>query len=196
MNQRNKDAIVLIVLLMFIIVTQTAFTEPAKANFCFPPANPVISFTSPVNTSFSTNNVSFAVKFSTYKTGYTGAPENESLRHFLYAVDEDEFQPIEITNSSIGLNPGADVYFDGLINLNKLSQGYHNLTVRAVLDYDQYPTSPINTHTENTAYAYFLIDSIPDAEIPPLYPLIVSVLAVIAVVAVSVLIYYIRFKRS
>ena len=195
MNQRNKNAIILILLLLFTAGAQTTITEPAKANFCFPPANPVISFTSPVNTSFTTNNVSFTVKFSTYKTGYTGAPENESLRHFIYAVDEDEFQPIEITNSSIGLNPGADVNFDGLINLHQLSQGYHNLTIRAVLDYDQYPTYPINTHTENTAYAYFLIDSIPDAEIPPLFPLVVSVLAVLAVVAVSALIYYMRFKR-
>jgi hypothetical protein len=200
MNQKRNYAILLIVLLSFIPLTQLTFPNTAKANFCFPPTNPVITFKSPVNTTFSTNNVTFTVEFYTYKTGYIGAPENESLRHFLYSVDDAEFQTIEITNSSIGLNPGTDVYFDGLINLHDLSQGYHTLTVRVVFDYDQYPPDPFNTHTENTAYAYFIIDSIPDAAntnsfgMPP-FLLVASLLAVIAIVAISVLMYYTRFKR-
>ena len=104
-------------LLLILLLTSPSFTKIANANFVFGPTNPIIYFKSPVNTTYTTNNISLAVKFDTYKTGYYGAPEDESLRQFQYSIDGKELQPIEITNSSIGINPGADVFFEGLIHL-------------------------------------------------------------------------------
>ena len=144
------------------------------------------------------------MEFFTYRTGYTGALENASLRHFLYSVDNSEFLPIEITNASIGKNPGSEVYFYGLISLHQLSQGYHNLTVKVVLDYDQYPPAPINTHTENIACAYFIIDPVKDTtsyndnsmdELPPLILFIASIFAITVIAVVGVLLHYVRLKR-
>src|SRR3990172_6435250 len=129
MIQEKKVALCLILLLSLSILTGYSFANRANANFVFPPSNPVITFESPINTTYNTNNISLKVEFYTYKTGYYGAPEEESLRQFQYSIDKNDFQPIEITNSSIGKNPGTEVYFDGLINLHQLSEGYHNLTV-------------------------------------------------------------------
>jgi hypothetical protein len=174
--------------------TSPLFTETTQGNFVFPPANPTINFQSPVNTTYSTNDISLKVEFYTFKTGYYGAPEEESLRNFMYSLDGAEFLPIEITNSSVGSNPGTDVYFDGLIDIHQLSEGYHNLTVKVVFDYSDL-NSPYNTigntsehyhyHTESTSNAYLIVaipnensqpsPSVPEFSLLTLLPLLLSI---------------------
>ena len=170
MIKQKKFVLYLILLLTVSILTEYSFSNIATANFVFPPSDPIITFESPVNTTYNTNNISLKVEFYTYKTGYYGAPEEESLRQFQYSIDENIFEPLKITNSSIGRNPGTDVFFDGVIDLQQLSEGYHNLTVKAVLDYSDlnYPykagnySETYNFHTESTARAYLIVDVVPE----------------------------------
>lgn len=107
------------VCLFLLVLTLSAlmFISRAEANFVLPPVNPEIHFLSPVNTTYCSNNVSIKVGFETYKTHYYGGPTADFLRQFQYALDGGEFQRITITNSSIGQNPGSQVWFEGLIRL-------------------------------------------------------------------------------
>jgi hypothetical protein len=177
----KKIVLLLITALIFmLILVPPLLTKTVQGNFVFPPSNPVLSFQSPVNTTYSTNHISLNVEFYTIKTGYYGAPEEESLRNFSYSLDGAASLPIEITNSSIGSNPGTDVYFDGLINLHQLSNGYHNLTVKVIFDYSDL-NSPYNTigdtsehyhyHTESTSNVYLIVataneNSQPSSSVP------------------------------
>jgi hypothetical protein len=166
MIQEKNVALWVIPLLSLSILTGYTFPNRANANFVFPPSDPVITFESPINKTYSTNNISLKVEFYTYKTGYYGAPEEESLRQFQYSLDGTDFQSIKITNYSIGRNPGTDVYFDGLIELHQLSEGEHNLTVKVIFDYSDL-NSPYNTigdtsehyryHTESTSDVYLIV---------------------------------------
>ena len=159
MIQEKKVALWLILLLSLSILTGYSFANRANANFVFPPSDPVITFESPINTTYNTNNISLKVEFYTYKTGYYGAPEEESLRQFQYSLDGTDFQSIKITNSSIGRNPGTEVYFDGLINLHQLSEGHHNLTVKVLFDYSDL-NSPYNTVGNTSEHYHFHTESI------------------------------------
>ena len=205
MIQEKKVALCLILLLSLSILTGYSFANRANANFVFPPSNPVITFESPINTTYNTNNISLKVEFDTYKTGYYGAPEEEALRQFQYSIDKNDFQSIEITNSSIGKNPGTEVYFDGLINLHQLSEGYHNLTVKVIFDYSDL-NSPYNTvgdtsehyhyHTESISNVYLTVatpsensqsSSIPNTSVPEfswlmILPLFLSILFVVVLI--------------
>ncbi len=167
-NRKRVSPFLIAILLFMLMLTPPLFTESTRGNFVFPPAKPIIEFQSPVNTTYTTDNISLKLEVYTYKTGYYGAPEDESLRHFLYSVDNGEFQPIKIVSSSVGRNPGADVYFYGLIDLHQQSGGYHNLIVKVVFDYSDL-NSPYNTvgntsehynyHTESISNAYFRVDT-------------------------------------
>jgi hypothetical protein len=145
--------------LLVLALPSVSFTQMVEANFVFPPSPPLISFKSPVNTTYSQKDVNITVEFWTYKTGYPGAPDDESLRKFLYSLDEEEFQPMEIINASIGQNPGTEVYFYGLIRLHELNEGRHNLTVRAIFDYRGWF---LNTTHISTSNAYFKIETTQD----------------------------------
>jgi len=151
-----------------VAVTQSNFL--AKANFVFPPSNPVITMKSPTNTTYNTNKLYLVVSFETYKTGYWGAPEEEALRQFTYTLDGKQPQLIRITNSSIGINPGTFVFFEGFAYLPELSEGLHTLNVRAVLDYsdlniphNNFPNwqEHYKFHTESNSTVFFRIDTFP-----------------------------------
>jgi hypothetical protein len=201
MVQKRIAAFTLTVMLSIIVVIPIAFTSIANANFAVQPSNPSITFNSPVNTTYTVNNVSLNVTIVTYTTSWSGSPEDESYRQLEYSVDGNEFQPIEITNATIGgRKPGIPVRFDGLISLHQLSEGNHTLTVKAALDYYSYdyPQPGKNwQHTESIANAYLFIDTVVDTPIPepidnsliphPQLTIIVLAVTVAVIISISVL---------
>jgi hypothetical protein len=208
MNQKRASALTLIVMLSVVVVTPIAFTNLANANFVFPPSNPHINFISPVNTTYIKNTLFLKVNITTYLTGWYGGPRNMSLTQLEYSLDNNSFQPLEITDSVTEGNPGNTAYFDCLISLYNLSEGNHTLTVKAVLDYYsyEYPNPGRNDlHTESVANAYLFIDAIPDNTPTPINSpiensispseLFIPVVAVIAILAACVAVYFLRIKR-
>jgi hypothetical protein len=165
--KRKVSALPLILALLFSAMAGSQLSHLAKANFVFPPSNPSITMKSPVNRTYSINTLPLEVTFYTYKTGYYGAPEDESLRMFTYTIDGKNPEPITITNSKVALNPGGDVFFDGSAYLPELSEGLHNLTVRIVLNYTDLNIPHGNGeehyryHTESESTVYFRIDTVP-----------------------------------
>jgi hypothetical protein len=157
----------LILVLLFSAMVRVQLRPLAKANFVFPPADPVINMESPANRTYSINTLPLEVTFYTYKTGYYGAPEDESLRLFTYTVDSKNPEPITITNSSVALNPGGDVFFEGSVYLPELSEGLHSLTARVVFDYTDLDSPWGNGeehyryHTESESTVHFRIDTVP-----------------------------------
>ncbi len=210
MNQKRTAALTLIVILSIIVVTPIAFTNMANANFCFPPSNPDITFTSPVNTTYTMSDVFLNVTIDTYLTGWGGGPREESYRHLEYSVDGNEFQPLKIITISLFQgNPGNPAIINCSINLCGLSEGNHSVTVKAVFDYYSYnyPEPGRNTlHTESVANAYLTIDAVPDntptptdspienSQISP-SEFVIPIIAAIAIIAVSVSVYILRAKR-
>lgn len=190
--------------LLLLTASALMFMPRAEANFVFPPANPEIRFLSPVNTTYSSNNISIDVGFETYKTHYQGGPTLEISRQFQYALDEGEFQLVRITNSSIGEQPGSDVWFEGFIQLHNLAEGRHNLTVKVVFDYSEpsYPPSQkYSIHTETISNAYIEINSQYESpqntsEEQGYLPIIGSVAAIAIVSSASAVTYRRRQKNK
>lgn len=187
---KSKARTLSALLILVIALPFLSFAQMAEANFVSPPSNPIITFKSPVNTTYNTNNISLTVEFYTYKTMYYGAPDEASMRQFEYSLDGNKPQPIEITNSNVGINPGTDVYFEGLINLSGFSEGRHGLLVKVVFNYtdpssqyglpSDHPYAHINNHTESASTAYFIVKTIPDSPSPLLIIMIVAVLVATA----------------
>jgi hypothetical protein len=203
MTKKGVFLLTLIVMLSIIVVTPIIFTNMASANFCFSPRNPDIIFNSSVNTTYTMNDVFLNLTIATYKTGWSGAPEDESYRLFEYSIDGNDFQPIEILNATIGHHPGNRVHFDCLISLYQLSEGNHTLTVKAALDYYEYNPYEDLRHTESISNAYLIIDAVPDntptstnntLENSAISPseLIIPIIAAIIVIAVTVSVYYLK----
>jgi hypothetical protein len=195
----NMQKKVFAVAFSFLLLTLSTlmFMPRAEANFVSPPANPEIHFLTPVNTTYSSNNISVEVGFETYRTHYHGGPTLELSRQFQYSLDGTDYQRVRITNSSIGQQPGSNVWFEGFIQLHNLTEGWHNLTVKVVFNYSEpaYPPSQrYDIHTETVSNAYFVIDSSNDSlhntsEAPVNYPIIVLVVAVALVSSVSAFAY-------
>ncbi len=190
-------------LLLLLVLSSLSLMPSAEANFVSPPANPEIHFLSPVNTTYSSNNISINIGFETYKTSYYAGPRLESSRQFQYALDGEEYQRIRITNASIGQNPGSQVWFEGLIQLHNLTEGLHNLTVKVVFNYSEpsYPPSQnYNIHTETISNAYLVIDSQYDsthnALETPVYLLIIGSVVAIALVSSAALCAYRRRQKT
>ncbi len=190
--------------LLLLALSSLMFMSRVGANFVAAPANPEICFLSPVNTTYSSNNISIDVGFETYKTHYHGGPTLETSRQFQYALDEGEFQRVRITHSIIGEQPGSDVWFEGFIQLHNLAEGRHNLTVKVVFDYSEpgYPPSQnYNIHTETIANAYIEINSQHESphdtsETQGYLPIIVSVAAITLVSSAFVYAYRRRQKPA
>lgn len=204
MSKKSVFALMLIVMFSIMLVTPIVFTNVANANFVFPPSNPDIIFNSPVNTTYTTNNVSLNVTVATYLTGWYGGPRDKSLTWLEYSIDGSKFQPLNITNSITEGNPGNTAQFNCSISLYQLSEGNHTLTVKAVLDYYtyNYPQPGENfLHTESTSNAYIIINSVlysPDSDTMGnsgiSIPQLIIVFALTAAVVVSLLVYYLRIK--
>jgi hypothetical protein len=201
MDQKRISAFTLTALLSILVVTPIMFTNLANANFVFPPSDPNITFTSPVNTTYTTSDVFLNVTIDTYQTGWGGGPREESYRHLEYSVDGNEFQPLEIiTISLFQRNPGNPAIINCSINLYGLSEGNHSLAVKAVFDYYSYdyPKPGRNTlHTESIANAYLFIDTVVDtpnpepidnSQIPhPQLTIIALAVTVAVIISISVL---------
>jgi hypothetical protein len=154
----------LISALLFLAVVGAKSNFLVKANFVFPPINPAITIESPTNGTYNNNTLSLEVTFATYKTGYPGGPDSDATRLFTYTLDGKDPENITITNASVAINPGGDVFFEGSMSLPELTEGLHNLTVYVVFVYDN-PSSEGyivgGIHTESEATAYFRIDTVP-----------------------------------
>ncbi|MGD6811096.1 MAG: hypothetical protein ACQCN3_15490 [Candidatus Bathyarchaeia archaeon] len=207
MDKKRASALTLIVTLSIIVVTPIAFTNMANANFCFPPSNPDITFNSPVNTTYATNDVFLNVTIDTYLTGWFGGPTDESYTRLEYSVDGNNFQPLTIVSSITQGNPGNPAQFNCSISLHQLSNGNHTLMVKAVFDYYEHLNEKLR-HTESVANAYLIIDAVPDnmpTSISTSSPkedihfspseLVISAIAIMVLMAVAVSVYYVRIKR-
>jgi hypothetical protein len=160
---RKALALTLILALLFSAVAGTQLSFFAKANFVFPPSNPVITIESPANRTYSTNSLSLEVTFRTYKTGYI-----MSGRIYTYSLDEKAPERIPITNSSVAVNPGGLVFYEGAANLTNLPEGLHNLKVRVALLYSDandpgniWGGEHYNFHTESISTVNFRVDTVP-----------------------------------
>jgi hypothetical protein len=194
--KRTASALTLAMALLFSATAGAQLNLLAKANFVLGPANPVITITSPTNSTFNITTLSLEVTFETYKTGYPGGPESDKTRLFTYALDGRNPEPINITNSSVAVNPRGDVFFEGSASLPELTEGQHNLTVRVVFVYDdpaeEYIVGAIHTESESTVY--FRINT-SVAEPFPTTLVITGSGASIAVVAAGLLVYFKKRKR-
>jgi hypothetical protein len=156
--KRKGPALTLILALLFSAMVGSQLSLFAKANFLFPPSPPAIIITSPTNSgTYNVSTLSLEVTFETYKTAYESGGVS---RLFAYALDGQNPESITITNSSVAINPGGDVFFEGSDSLANLTEGLHNLTVRVVFDYAA-TVYHKSTHTESESTVHFRIDTIP-----------------------------------
>lgn len=197
-------------MLSIIMVTPIAFTNMANANFVFQPSNPDITFTSPVNTTYNTSDVSINITIDSSLTGWFGGPDDERYTKLEYAIDGSSvFRPmIVVTKDFFHMNQGFSAQFNCSINLYNLREGNHTLTVKAAFDYYYDSEDYSLFHTESVANAYLLIDAVPD-NTPTLIPtnsskdniqispseLVIPIIAIMTLVAVTVSVNYLRKKR-
>ncbi len=164
MRKKTLLTAALISALLSSAVAGTQSNLLAKANFVFPPANPVITVESPTNRTYNNNTLFLNVTVATYKTGYPGGPDSDETRLFTYTLDGGETENITITNASVAGSPGGYVFFAGSMRLPELTEGLHNLIARVVFVYDN-PTSEeyIVTviHTESKSTVFFRVDTAP-----------------------------------
>ncbi|MCW4031286.1 MAG: hypothetical protein NWE80_02880 [Candidatus Bathyarchaeota archaeon] len=161
----NKTALALAlaITVMFSLIVGAQLSPLTKANIMIggSPAN--INVLSPINGTYNTNSLSLSVNFTTYATGlYDGGPRYENTRMFTYTLDEKETRNITITRQDVGRAPGADVFFEGEESLHDLTEGLHNLTVRAVFIYSHFPPSWMSDITyESKLSVLFRVDTVP-----------------------------------
>jgi hypothetical protein len=159
--KRKAFALALVLALMLSAVAGIQLSHLAKANFLFPPGNPLITIKSPTDTTYNITTLALEVTFRTYKTAYEGGGVS---RHFTYTLDGQNPENITIRNSRVDMNPGGDVFFWGEANLVNLTEGLHSLTVRVVFDYAPTPYYDGSTqyygpyHTESEETVNFRID--------------------------------------
>ncbi len=207
MDKKRASALTLIVMLTIIVVTPITFTNVANANFTFPPSNPHITFTSPVNTTYTTKDVFLNVTIDTFPTGYNGGPTKESTSHLEYSIDGSSvFHPMIVVTKELSYTiRGYLPRFNCSINLYSLSEGNHTLTVKAAFDYYLEPEG-YSCSTKSVATAYLTIDAVPDNTPTPtdspiensrILPseLVIPIIAIIILIAVTVSVYYLRIKR-
>ena len=161
----NKTALALAlaITVMFSMIVGAQLSPLTKANIMIGPLPANINIVSPISGTYNTNSLSLSVNFTTFATGlYDGGPRYKNTRMFTYTLDEKESHNITITRQGIGKNPGADVFFEGEISLNDLTEGLHNLTVRAVFIYSPFPPSWLSDITyESESTVLFRVDTVP-----------------------------------
>ena len=161
----NKTALALAlaIAVMFSLIVGAQLSPLTKANIMIGPLPANINMLSPIDGTYNTNSLSLSVNFTTYATGlYDGGPRYENTRMFTYTLDEKETHNITITRQDVGRAPGADVFFEGEESLNDLTEGLHNLTVRAVFIYSPFPPSWLSDITyESESTVFFRVDTVP-----------------------------------
>ena len=162
--------------------------------------NPDIIIESPINVTYTTNNLTRRITVETYKTGYDGGPAYNESRLFTYSLDGKTPESLTITNATVAPTPGGDVFFECSAPLTGLIEGTHNLTVRVVFDYPPPGwDEPYSYHTESNATANFTVDTTPgNISTPMSYPeiLVISASAAfVAIVATTLLIYYYKHTQ-
>ena len=157
----RKTAFVLALILVLLVSAVAGAQQSlfAKANFVFPPPNPMITITSPTNSStYNVSTRSLNVTITTLKTGYDYKGVS---RLFTYSLDGQIPENITITNSSVSVNAGAPVFFVGSANLTALTEGPHNLTVHVIFDYAPTTYSKSGIYKESESTVNFMIDTVP-----------------------------------
>jgi hypothetical protein len=158
--KRKASALTLALALLFSAVAGAQLNLLAKANFIFPPGNPIITILSPTNnTSYNASTLSLKATFETYHTAYEAPIVSNKTRVFSYALDGKPPEPLTITTARDEGYPGGDVFFESSDILPELTEGLHNLTVRIVSDYFQQPADRFHTESESTVY--FRVDRVP-----------------------------------
>ena len=157
---RTALALALTIAMMFSLIVGAQLSPLIKANIMIGPLPANINMLSPIDGTYNTNNLSLSVNFTTFATGlYDGGPRYENTRMFTYTLDGKESHNITITRQDIGMNPGADVFFEGEESLKDLTEGLHNLTVRAVFIYSHSGVSDITYESKSTVF--FRVDTVP-----------------------------------
>jgi hypothetical protein len=157
--KRKALALTLVLALLFSAVAGAQLSLLAKANFIFPPGNPIITILSPTNSTYNVTTLSLKVTFETYHTAFEAPLVSNKTRVFSYALDGKNPDPLTITTARDEGYPGGDVFFESSDILPDLTEGLHNLTVRIVSDYFQLPADRFHTESESTVY--FRIDTVP-----------------------------------
>ena len=157
--KRKALALTLVLALLFSAVAGAQLSLLAKANFIFPPGNPIITMLSPTNSTYNVTTLSLKVTFETYHTAFEAPLVSNKTRVFSYALDGKNWDPLTITTARDEGYPGGDVFFESSDILPDLTEGSHNLTVRIVSDYFQEPADRFHTESESTVY--FRIDTVP-----------------------------------
>ena len=157
---RTALALALTIAMMFSLIVGAQLSPLIKANIMIGPLPANINMLSPIDGTYNTNNLSLSVNFTTFATGlYDGGPRYENTRMFTYTLDEKETHNITIIRQHIGMNPGAEVFFEGEESLKDLTEGLHNLTVRAVFIYSHSGVSDITYESKSTVF--FRVDTVP-----------------------------------
>ena len=157
---RTALALAVTIAMMFSLIIGAQLSPLTKANIMIGPLPANINMLSPIDGTYNTNNLSLSVNFTTFATGlYDGGPRYENTRMFTYTLDEKETHNITIIRQHIGMNPGADVFFEGEESLKDLTEGLHNLTVRAVFIYSHSGVSDITYESKSTVF--FRVDTVP-----------------------------------
>jgi hypothetical protein len=158
--KRKTLALTLVLALLFSAVAGAQLNLLAKANFIFPPGNPIITILSPTNnTSYNVSTLSLKATFETYHTAFEAPIVSNKTRVFSYALDGKTPEPLTIITARDEGYPGGDVFIESSDILPELTEGLHNLTVRIVSDYFQQPNDRFHTESESTVY--FRIDRVP-----------------------------------
>ena len=156
-------ALALAIAVMLSMIVGVQLSPLIKANIMVGVSHPMIHMLSPINGTYNTNNLFLSVNFTAFTTGlYDGGPRYENTRMFTYTLDEKGSHNITIIRQYIGINPGANVFFECEESLNDLTEGLHNLTVRAFFFYSSFnPSKPLNITTESESIVFFRVGTVP-----------------------------------
>lgn len=143
MDKKSLIAGITVSLILISLVAGKQAVEVAKANFYMPPANTVWNIQSPLNSTYSTNDITLNFTLET----------NLGLLYF-YSLDGQERKGINTTTISLVPLPECTPFIDGSLwnrrthqastQLPYLSAGTHNLTI-----YQIYPLSKDNPQNGN-----------------------------------------------
>jgi hypothetical protein len=190
--KRTALTITLAIAFLLSIVAGAWLTFLTKANPSPEPSNPVITIELPTNSTYNVNTITLNVTIKTMKTLFEGTdPAQNTTRGVTYSLDGKS--PSLIAETSYSYNNsywavGSDVTFIGSAVLSELTDGPHNITVRAEYDYN-----PYDIHRESESTVYFTIDATPPF---PTVPVAVASGASLTVVAAGVLVYWKKRKRG
>lgn len=167
--KRPALAPALIFTLLCYVVAGTQLSLLAKADPSPLPINPIITIESLTNSTYNVNTLALNVTIKTIKTSFEGTNvAQNTTRVVSYSLDGKSGGFIAETSYSY-----EDSIFIGSAVLSELTEGPHNITVRAEYDYN-----PYGIHRESQSSVYFRIDTTPP------FPTVLVVATSVASVAI------------